>query len=152
MPQGRALMGGKPMYTPQTKPQQAGSAKPVTTKSSTTMQRPVQKQRVSLKDHMKSLEEGFSKRSKISNRSKLFSAFKPKGVEHLARTVQKDLPQHKMVKQVTEHFDQHKTQIKKEVDSNLFSKLDKLSTAHKAGEVKAKDANDVFKKLRKLSK
>ena len=66
--------------------------------------------------------------------------------------MQQDIPQHKMVKKVTEHFDANKEQIKKEVDTSLFNKLDKLSSAHKTNNVKAKDANDVFKKLRKISK
>ena len=149
MPQGRALFGGKPMYTPQTKTVGRPAQKRTTPAQP---QKTVEKPRVSLKDHMRSLEEGFSKRTKKTSRSKLFSSFKPKGVEHLTRTVQKDIPQHKMVKQVTEHFDANKEQIKKEVDTNLFNKLDKLSSAHKTNNVKAKDANDVFKKLRKISK
>ena len=158
MPQGRALLGGKPMYNQQVarsnKPASTPSRSTSNTQSQNTMStKEPQKRSVSLKDHLRSLEEGFSKRSKKSSRSKLFSAFSaPKGVDHLARTVQKDIPSHKMVQQVTEHFDANKEQIKQEVDTNLFKKLDNLSTAHKAGEVKAKDADDVFKKLRKISK
>ena len=151
MPQGRALLGGKPMYKPQTgssQPKLSGQQK--TQVQQVKESKPVHK--MSLRDHMKNLEEGFSKRSKKSTRSKLFSSFQPKGVEHLARTVEKDLPAHKMVKEVTQDFDANKAQIKQEVDTNLFNKLDKLSSAHKAGEVNAKDANDVFKKLRKISK
>ncbi len=159
MPQGRALFGSKPLYnkqvqsrqvSPQNKMANPKSMKPNVSQSKA---QPLTQKKVSVGDRLRSLEENFSKRTKKSSRSKLFSSFTAKkSVEHLMRTAHEDLPVHKKVAEVTKHFEANKPEIKKQVDTNLFDKLENLSSAHKKNEVNAKDANEVFKKLRKLSK